>query len=138
MVLVGTEVFELMRTIVRLSKEELLENDLFLEFCHHTSMGESFVMKSEDIIPFIHADWLNMPLTDNRFYKVDQANNVIVFYNMDGLMYGIEEIYKYIGQAYNIDGVAVNGALISKCLEKIELCLNMDSMFDQVDLLTLR
>ena len=137
MVLIGTEVFDLMRTIVKLPKEELLKDDLFQQFCHHTSMGESFVMKSEDVIPFIHSDWLNMPLSDNKHYKVDQSKNVIIFYNMDGLMYGIDEIYRYIGQAYAIDGVSVNGALISTCLEKIELCLNMDEMFDRVDLLTL-
>jgi hypothetical protein len=137
MVIIGTEVFDLMRTIVKLPKEELIKDDLFQQFCHHTSMGESFVMKSEDVIPFIHSDWLNMPLSDNKHYRVDQSNNVIIFYNMDGLMYGIDEIYRYIGQVYAIDGVAVNGALISTCLEKIELCLNMDEMFDRVDLLTL-
>ncbi len=132
MVLVGTEVFELMKLIVELPKEQLLENELFLRFCNYTSMGETFVMKSEDIIPFVHADWLNLPVGQTPHFEIDQMSNVVIFYNMDCLMTGIDEIYKYISQSYSIESVIINRVLISKCLEKIDQSLNMDSLFDQI------
>jgi len=138
MVLVGTEVFDLMEIIVQLPKERLLENELFLRFCDYTSDGETFMMKSEDIIPFIHADWLNLSTGDTDHFKIDHMNNVVIFYNMDCLMTGLDEIYKYISQAYYIDCIVVKRVLISRCLEKIDLCLNMNDLFDQIGLMNLQ
>lgn len=128
-------VFEFCELVLNHSKEELEDNELFLYFCDLNLRGESFVMELTDIDPEPNAiDWFALSFEQFNNFKLDQMNGCIIFYNMDSLMYGMQELYNYIDNNYaNVETIHANSLLISKCLAKILQCLNVEELMSQVD-----
>lgn len=133
MVLIGPEVFDLLDYIIVQSKEQLDENELFLKYCNHHLNGEIFVIKCNDVCPYNEIDWFCMSFERFDNFKIDQMNNIVIFENIEKLMYGLKELYTYIADNYSYIDINRHKAVVDQSISSIDKYFEIENMSDSLD-----
>lgn len=139
----GHDLFDLMNKIVKKPRDELREDALFCYFCQLVEGEEHYTlaMRFDEVLPKDIADqvdWWEMSYMDFTNFTVNEMQKTIVFGNVNKLMFGVKELYEHVRSTdpklYHVDAFL---DLATKSLNKIDGCVAIDAMADEIESMVL-
>ncbi len=135
---IGYEVFGFMYSVMTKSREDLMEDSVYMALCYASMNDYKIIMRFTDIMPNAsdHVDWHSIASYDLQSAQVDMNNGCVSFHSITDLFYGLSEIYNILYYEQKFQLLEVIG-LVENSTKKILSYLEIDSIMDDLDMLSL-
>lgn len=127
------DILALMQSIVEMSRDDIQQDEMFLQFSHYSLSDHTYSMKFNEVFPacsFI--DWERFKHIHFRHCTLVHETSTVYFESMTELFHGIHELYCFALQSGTTDDITLMCEIIAKCLDKIHLCLDEDDVMDDL------